>query len=207
MTATETFADKIETCRKGHPYTEENTRWVEVRGQRSRQCRQCDKDRAQAKRDRLRGDAPKFKKKHLAEECFRGHPLEGDNLYWYDTKWGKQRRCRACDEFRRLERIGQATTVQPTKTHCVNGHALEGDNLSFNTEGYAVCLACSLARTMKHKNANYDAVLEGNRRNRRRAKDETAEAAKIEILKIYAEDLTDDELILRLRAALPPAEE
>ena len=196
----------IDTCRKGHPYTDENTRWVEVRGQKSRQCRQCDKDRAQAKRDRLRGDKRKFAKT-LAEECFRGHKLEGDNLYLYMQDGLQQRRCRACQEFRRQEHTAAGVTVQPTKTHCVNGHALEGDNLSFNTEGYAVCLACSLAATLRHKAANYDAVLDGKRRNRRQAKDMTSVSAWARVLEIYASDISDDELIAALRGALPPAEE
>lgn len=64
-----------------------------------------------------------------------------------------------------------------------------------------------MIRTMKHKNANYDKVLHDKRRNRRRGKDEIAEAAKIEILAIYAMDLEDEELFLRLMYAIPPAEQ
>lgn len=200
MTATE-------SCAKGHPYTEENLRIVTVRGKQTRQCRQCDKERAQAKRDRLRGDKKKFART-LAEKCFRGHLLEGENLYYYETKTdGRQRQCRACQEIRRQERIAAGATVQPTKSHCVNGHALEGYNLSFNIEGYAVCLACSLAATMRHKEANYEHVMEGKRRNRRAAKDTVLESAWKDIVAIYAEDLDDDVLIRRLRAALPPAEQ
>lgn len=203
MTATSGIA---EACRKGHEYTEENTRWVEVKGQRSRQCRQCDKDRAQAKRDRLRGDKRKFART-LAEECFRGHKLEGDNLYFYMQDGLQQRRCRACQEFRRQEHAAGGVTVQPTKSHCVNGHPLEGDNLSFTPDGYGRCLACSLASVMKHKNANYGAVLEGKRRNRRAQKDEIAETAKLRILDIYKQPLSDNELLTALRAVLPPVEE
>lgn len=180
---------------------------MEIRGQRSRQCRQCDKDRAQKKRDGLRGDRPKFKKTSLIEECFRGHKMEGENLYFYETKWGRQRRCRACQDIRRLGRIEDGNVTQPTQTHCMRGHALEDDNLSFSPEGYSVCKACSVIRTMKHKNANYDKVLHDKRRNRRRGKDEIAEAAKIEILAIYAMDLEDEELFLRLMYAIPPAEQ
>ena len=196
----------IDACRKGHAYTEENTRWVEVRGQRSRQCRQCDKDRAQAKRDRLRGDKRKFART-LAEECFRGHKLEGDNLYFYTQDGLQQRRCRECDEVRRQERIARGETVQPTKTHCIHGHALEGDNISFTPEGFARCLKCSLAATLRHKAANYESVLDGKRRNRRVGKDLVAQSAWVGILEIYAMDIPDDELIARLREALPPAEE
>lgn len=194
-----------ETCRKGHPYTEENTRWVEVRGQRSRQCRQCDKDRTQAKRDRLRGDKRKFART-LAEECFRGHKLEGDNLYFYMQNGLQQRRCRACQEFRRQEHASAGITVQPTKSHCINGHPMEGDNLSFNTEGYSVCLACSLAATLRHKAANYDAVLERKRKNRHNNKNAALNVAWVQILSVYAEDLDALELVARLRSILPPAE-
>ena len=74
-------------CKLGHEYTPENLRIVTIRGKETRQCRQCDKDRAQAKRDRLRGDKVKCARP-LKEQCFRGHPLEGDNLYLYETKWG-----------------------------------------------------------------------------------------------------------------------
>ena len=196
----------IETCAKGHPYTEENLRIATIRGKQYKQCRQCDKESAQKRRDTARGDKKKFART-LQEKCFRGHPLEGDNVYYYDSKTdGRQRRCRACQELRRQERVAAGgATVQPTKSHCVNGHALEGDNLSFNTEGYAVCLSCSLAATMRHKEANYEHVLEGKRRNRRAAKDTVLESAWKDIVAIYAEDLDDDVLIRRLRGALPPA--
>lgn len=198
MTATE-------TCRKGHPYTEENTRWVEVRGHKSRQCRQCDKDRAQAKRDRLRGDKRKFSRP-LAEKCFRGHTLEGDNLYFYETEWGTQRRCRACDVVRREERADRGETVQPKKTHCIHGHALEGNNLSFTPEGYARCLKCALEATLRHKAANYEHVLAGKRKYRRAAKDTAAEAAWALMVSVFAEDLSDEDLISKLQSVLPPAE-
>ena len=87
-------------CVNGHEYTIESTR---VLKNGMRQCRICDKGRAQAARDAARGDKPKFKKTKLATHCKRGHPLEGDNLYFYDTKWGKQRACRACREERKKE--------------------------------------------------------------------------------------------------------
>ena len=193
-------------CKLGHEYTPENLRIVTIRGKETRQCRQCDKDRAQAKRDRLRGDKVKCAKP-LKEQCFRGHPLEGDNLYLYETKWGPQRRCRACEEVRRQGRITSGQTVAPTKTHCLRGHPLEGDNVSYRADGFAVCKACLVVRTMKHKNANYDEVLDAKARNRRAAKDAALEAAKARILAIYAEPLDDDELIRRLREALPPAEQ
>lgn len=189
-------------CQQGHPYTPENTRIV-TGG--FRQCRACDKARAQAKRDSERGDRPKFQRDKI-DVCFRGHKMEGENLYIYDTKHGEQRRCRACEEFRRKERIVRAEKVAPTQTHCLRGHALEGDNVSYRPDGYYNCKKCAIFRTMQHKNANYDEVLDQKTRNRRRGKDLVLEAAKARILAIYAEDLTDDELIIRLRGALPPAE-
>lgn len=194
----------IDCCKEGHPYTLENTR---VTKQGWRQCRACDKAKAQAKRDADCGDRPKFKKKELDAECFRGHKMEGDNLYLYDTKWGQQRRCRACEEVRRQEKIAGGEKVEPTQTHCLRGHELTPDNISYKADGYSVCKQCAVARTMKHKNANYDEVLDRKQRNRRAAKDTVLEDAKQKILAIYRADLDDDELIRLLRNALPPAEQ
>ena len=60
-------------------------------------------DRAKFKKD------PALRKTH----CLRGHALEGDNLYWYDTKWGKQARCRACQEQRNYEHRERAAGRMP----------------------------------------------------------------------------------------------
>lgn len=70
--------------------------------------RERDRKRAKLARDAARGDKPKHKKQVLAKECKRGHALEGDNLYFYDTPWGKQRRCRKCQEMRNLKARGKA---------------------------------------------------------------------------------------------------
>jgi hypothetical protein len=199
MTATE-------FCPNGHPYPQ-YLRVVTIRGKEFSQCRECDRIRAKEKRDLLRGDRPKFKKKKLIEECFRGHPMEGENLYFYETKWGTQRRCRACQDLRHQEKIQSGDRIDPTKSHCLRGHAMEGENVSYNVAGYAVCKQCAVFRTMTYKNANYDEVLESKRRNRRARKDGVNDVAKARILAIYAENLPDDELIRRLREVMPPPEE
>ncbi len=193
-------------CGRGHPYTPENLRIVTIRGAQVRQCRECDKQRAQVRRDIQRGDRPKFKKVKLIDVCFREHPMSGDNLYYYETANGRQRRCRACEDVRRKERIAKGETVQPTKTHCLRGHAMEGDNLSFRLDGYPVCLKCQLTRTTKHKNYNYDEVLERKRLNRAQRKAGIIDTSGDELRAILAEQLPEDELVAKIRAALPPPE-
>lgn len=89
-------ASHRDCCARGHKYTFESTRMTK----RGRECRICDKDDHQVARDVDRGDRPKHKKKHLATHCKRGHALEGENLYFYDTPWGQQRRCVACQKLR-----------------------------------------------------------------------------------------------------------
>ena len=168
----------INCCRKGHEYTQENLRIVVIKGAQVRQCRQCDKDRAQAKRDALRGDRQKFKKSNLAEFCLRGHALAGDNLYWYQTKNGPQRRCRACEVIRDHKKVATQAAVQPTNTHCVNGHPMEGDNLGFRPNGYAMCKACALARSKKSQAADKDETLYMKRQSSLARKLAIAEEAK-----------------------------
>lgn len=92
-----------QTCAAGHPYTFES---LKINKDGSRHCRICDKIKHQEARDAARGDRPKWKKGPALRKthCLRGHALEGDNLYWYDSPWGKQSRCRACDVARRAER-------------------------------------------------------------------------------------------------------
>jgi hypothetical protein len=88
-------------CAAGHPYTPENTR-INVRGHR--ECRACDRIKAQSHRDAKRirpkhkKDPAKFKK-----ECLRGHALTADNVLFYKTKWGVQKRCRECCHIRQKE--------------------------------------------------------------------------------------------------------
>lgn len=91
-------------CAAGHSYAGGNLRELPNGW---RQCKTCDRLRKQAARDAARGDRPKFKKQILATHCKRGHALEGDNLYFYDTPWGKQRRCRKCQELRNAKSRGK----------------------------------------------------------------------------------------------------
>lgn len=85
-------------CAAGHEYSIESTR-VLTNGMR--QCRVCDKIRAQQRRDDKRV-RPKFKKDptKFKTHCIRGHALEGENLYTYDSPWGPQTRCRECQRMR-----------------------------------------------------------------------------------------------------------
>lgn len=88
-------------CAAGHPYTAESTR---VLNSGFRQCRICDRIRAQARRDAKHPDRPKFKKDPATfkTHCLRGHALDGpeSSVYMMQTKWGPQRRCRLCDRER-----------------------------------------------------------------------------------------------------------
>lgn len=69
-----------------------------------------DKLRKREVRATARGTKPKFKKTKLATHCKRGHALEGDNLYFFDTLWGEQRRCRKCQEIRNAKSRGKIVT-------------------------------------------------------------------------------------------------
>lgn len=189
-----------EACKAGHAYTPDNTRTLPTG---IRQCRECDRLRALAKREKNRVDRPKFKKKHLAEKCFRGHEMAGDNLYWYDSPWGKQRRCRACDRVRDAEKRAAGETVQPTKDFCANGHPMDGDNLGFRSNGYARCRACSLADTKEWQAENRDEYLESRRDARREEKVEADAYFAARIREIYYDPtLDDDALIEALRNVL-----
>ena len=85
------------SCQAGHEYTVESTR---VLPSGYRQCRICDKIRAQAKRDAERGDLPKFKKRGpLKTHCLRGHDLSV-TAKMIDTPWGPQRQCTECNKVR-----------------------------------------------------------------------------------------------------------
>jgi hypothetical protein len=71
-----------------------------------------DKERHRNARTAARGDKPKFKKTKFKTVCKRGHALEGDNLYFYDTQWGQQRRCRKCQEMRNAKSRGKVKSEQ-----------------------------------------------------------------------------------------------
>lgn len=185
-----------EACGQGHPYTEENTRWIGT----VRQCRQCDKNRAQAKRDKARGNRPKFERP-LAKSCFRGHALEGDNLYYYDTAHGRQRRCRACDVIRNQERIAGDLTVQPTKDFCAKGHPMEGENLGVRSNGFSLCRACANEATKKYQRQNREVHLERKRGGNLRCQAVEDEAIKAVMLIAFTQP-DDDQMIYELRMIL-----
>lgn len=89
-------------CPKGHPYDEENTRWMKTYngyGSKGRMCRTCDRDRwRQANGVPL--DAPLRKERTT---CKNGHPWTDENTYW--ARRSKEdptlrRQCRACRQKR-----------------------------------------------------------------------------------------------------------
>lgn len=175
-----------ECCDYGHPYTVANTRIV---GNATRQCRECDRIKAQSIRDREHPDRPKHAKdpEKFKTHCKMDHLLSGDNIRMVDSPSGPQKRCIACEKLRREKYKNRGIKIQPTRTHCIHGHALEGDNLAFNPEGYPRCRQCSLDVTNRYNATHRERYLEGKKRNRERHKNE---------------GILDNE---RLRAALPPA--
>lgn len=210
------YAHQI-SCMAGHPYTIESLRLL---NDGKRQCRICDKIKAQEKRDRLRV-RPKFAKDpaKLKTHCLRGHSLmDENNIRLVDSPWGKQKYCIQCGVDRRLEarerfkRIaaGEESPRKPSplqKDICKNGHPMEGDNIYINPSGYGRgCRACRLAGVKKHQAENREEHLKRRKELRLNNKEAAAHAAHARILAIYAEPLADDELIVHLRAALPPAE-
>lgn len=77
-------------CRKGHPYTEENTRWtVRADGLRVRTCRQCRRDR----KHRIYVPHPLPPVTH----CPQGHPYDEANTYINPQG---RKRCRICKKER-----------------------------------------------------------------------------------------------------------
>lgn len=143
-------------CRAGHPYTSESLRIT----QGVRHCRICEKIKAQVARDKKRGDRPKFKKAGLQTHCFRGHEFTEENTYYYETRWGRQRRCRECERVREEGRRAKGEIVQPTKTHCKNGHPLTSENVRFRVGGYFTCKACSAERSNQYNKQHRDKVNE-----------------------------------------------
>jgi hypothetical protein len=101
-----------DVCAAGHPYTEESTRIVKGG---FRQCRICDRIRQQQYRDEAHPDRQKFKKDpaKLKTHCLRGHPYTGDHVYFVQTKWGPQRRCRLCDRIREQDFRNRKKELDP----------------------------------------------------------------------------------------------
>lgn len=77
------WAHRMDACKRGHAYTEENTRWYGS----FRICRQCERDRKSVKL------APAADRTH----CPHGHPYDEANTMW--SKRG-HRRCRECNRLR-----------------------------------------------------------------------------------------------------------
>ncbi len=89
-------------CKRGHPWTEENTAYGVTRGRRYRYCTICSKASQRSWR-RKTGSA----KGRAKPRCKRGHPLDGENLRVLvrtrDGKTYEERICRACVRLRNKE--------------------------------------------------------------------------------------------------------
>ncbi len=185
------IASHRDHCAAGHTYTIESTR---VGKGGTRACRICDKIKAQAKRDRLRGDKPKFHR-DLHERCIRGHELSGDNLYYYQTKDGRQqRRCRTCQDLREEEYRSRGGTVQPKKEFCINGHPLKGDNLFFRSNGFAGCRKCAVTVTQRWQANHREEYLESRRASRKEDRSKAA-AFKAEIVGLAERGMNEDAMV------------
>lgn len=191
-------------CKNGHEYTAENTRVVNGG---SRQCRACDKAKAQAKRDADRGDKPKFFKPRQPK-CKRGHLMEGENVKWVTDPWGKpQRQCRACEKLRNegyrkhieLVRTGEAEPKEAgprQRELCKYGHPMEGDNVYIRPDGTGrQCATCRLMYVKQYNARNPEAV--ANRKSNAYRDQRLVEfkAIKREILRLRG-TMSDRELAL-----------
>lgn len=139
---------RITHCPQGHEYTAENTR-ITKRNQRC--CRQCERDRANAKNTHCHnghlfdlentgyrflsnGKNVRFCKicadqpRHRAEHCPKGHPY--DELNTWIGKNG-DRACRTCARIRANE----------SKTHCAQGHKYTSDSFVL-IKGVRRCIIC-----------------------------------------------------------------
>lgn len=86
-------------CPKDHPYTDENTGWVERRGHRERYCKACNREKVYRAKHGV--DRPADWDESLSragvEVCHRGHAYDEANTK-YDSTTGK-RRCRECERI------------------------------------------------------------------------------------------------------------
>ena len=81
-------------CKRGHPWTEENTGY-EMNG-KHRRCRKCNAARARERRIRLG-----LNKGRQQTYCRKGHPLSGENLRIMERASGQiERICRICSTER-----------------------------------------------------------------------------------------------------------
>lgn len=86
-----------DSCSKGHPYTEENTRWIVTkRGTDARECITCARRRARDRMWRWRGVGPDVIANQDKTHCKHGHEFTPENTI--RTKSG--RNCRECQRIR-----------------------------------------------------------------------------------------------------------
>ncbi len=200
-------------CQAGHPYTIENTRIVK---DGTRQCRLCDKTRAQGRRDAVRV-RPKHAKDpaKLKSHCKRGHLLEGDNIKMMDSPWGQYRHCIVCDQIRAekyKQRYAMAVAgtlpefIKPgprQKDVCTNGHPMEGDNLYIRPDGTGrSCRACRLDLVKRYQANNREQYLTRRKELRSAAKSVRDESLYTTLVALLKSDLDDDTLISELKQVL-----
>lgn len=53
------------------------------------------------RRENIRRGVAPIARQMMQTHCIRGHPLFGDNLYTYRTRYGFARKCKACKQLRR----------------------------------------------------------------------------------------------------------
>lgn len=80
------------------------------------------------------------------QNCKRGHPLSGANLYVHGKRG--TRHCAACQRMRdgmsEEKALAPRSLAKASMTHCKHGHELSGDNLKFR-RGARTCIACERA--------------------------------------------------------------
>lgn len=100
-------------CPQGHPYDADNTR---VRANGTRNCKECERDRAKAKSDALAASAPPRRPplgwRASVTHCPQGHEYSDENTYRYPSgKGGRQ--CKACSRKRTAVWVSKKTCSAP----------------------------------------------------------------------------------------------
>lgn len=102
-------------CSNNHPYDEENTAWVEVKGRKNpvRRCKACNREKAyRIKNGSERpADAMESLSRAGCSTCRRGHAYDELNTK-YDKTTGK-RRCRKCERLNDINSKRRKKGLEP----------------------------------------------------------------------------------------------
>lgn len=184
-------------CKRGHVLEGDNV-YLHPDGVR-KSCLVCRKlnfsKSTKSVRERNKVAAP------LPDQCPQGHVLNKENLYFYATPTGPEKRCRACEAVASQRRMAGKSIIQPTTDVCKKGHPLEGNNLAFRTNGYAKCLACANEATKKYQRDNREVHLTQSKVARERRQAKAVDALNTKILEALSHQ-DDDEMLARLKQAL-----